>query len=343
MRAAGLRYTIRPYADADEAAVLELLTAALGPGPGGRRSPEFFRWKHLENPFGRSLMLVADEGDRIIGLRALMRWRFVAGDRVISAARPVDTATHPDAQGRGVFSRLTKEGLSALGGSASVLFNTPNEKSLPGYLKMGWKAVGSMPISVRIRRPLRFASRVRSRHRAEPVPGAARPRVLAEPAAHTLADDGAIEDLLRGVAAPSEALSTPKGMGYLRWRYGAAPLLDYRAVRRDEGERTVGLGIFRVRARGELWETTIAELLVRDGDVGVARRLLRDVVRASFTDLQTFHAPSGFPGRRAVTRAGFLPSPIGMTFVAHPLLDGLSPDPTRLRSWALSLGDLEVF
>jgi hypothetical protein len=29
--------------------------------------------------------------------------------------------------------------------------------------------------------------------------------------------------------------------------------------------------------------------------------------------------------------------------VVKPLHDGIRPDPTGLRSWALSLGDLEVF
>ena len=70
----------RTYVDADERGVVDLLTLALGAGPAGRRPPEFFRWKHLENPFGRSLMLVAEADDRIVGLWAFMRWGFVAPD-----------------------------------------------------------------------------------------------------------------------------------------------------------------------------------------------------------------------------------------------------------------------
>ena len=88
--------------------MLDLLDASLGGGPAGRRPPEFFTWKHLDNPFGRSLPAWwPRHDDRLIGLRAFMRWRLAAGDRDLTAVRAVDAATHPDFQGMGVFSRLT--------------------------------------------------------------------------------------------------------------------------------------------------------------------------------------------------------------------------------------------
>ena len=135
-------YVVRQYEVTDEDAVLRLLRITLGAGPIGQRTAAFFRWKHLDNPFGPSLMLVADAGGEIIGLRAFMRWRFDAAGQDVRAVRAVDTATHPDHQGRGIFSRLTSEALDLLRGDTDLIFNTPNEKSLPGYLKLGWRIVG---------------------------------------------------------------------------------------------------------------------------------------------------------------------------------------------------------
>jgi len=57
----------------------------------------------------------------------------------------------------------------------------------------------------------------------------------------------------------------------------------------------------------------------------------------------TSHFPSGSVAARALRGRGFLPSPTGMTFVVNPLRDALPLDPEKLGSWALSLGDLEVF
>lgn len=340
---APLRFDVRPYREGDEGRVLELLRSALGAGPTGSRSSEFFRWKHEQNPFGRSLMLVAEQDDRIIGLRAFMRWRFVAGERVVDAARPVDTATHPEAQGRGVFSHLTKEGLAALDGSVGLLFNTPNDKSLPGYLKMGWRPAGSVPISFRVRRPVRFARGLPSIRADKVAPDGAPPRVDAGSAAEALTDVGAVSELLDALPSAGHLLSTPKSLAYLRWRYAAVPMLDYRAVRIEDAGRLAALAFFRVRPRGRLWETTIADLLVREGDRPTMRRLLRAVLRAAPVDVLTCHVARASAAAPIMRRSGFLRSPVGMTFVVRAVASDICPDPTRLSSWSLSLGDLEVF
>jgi GNAT superfamily N-acetyltransferase len=326
--------TIRPFAAGDEADVLELLDASLGGGPAGRRPPDFFRWKHLANPFGPSFMLVAEADGRLAGLRAFMRWRFAAGGKALRAVRAVDTATHPDYQGLGVFSRLTRAALEALDGEVDLVFNTPNAKSGPGYLKLGWREVGRVPVAVRVRRPLRLLGA----RRLDPPPA---PPVAAEPAARVLERGEEVARLLAREPA-ARGLATPRDLTYLRWRYGAAPLLDYRAVTEERGGELAGLALFRVRPRGGLWETTIAEVLA-GGDGRTARRLLRRVAAAAPVDHLTLHAPARSRLARAAAAGGFLRSPAGIRLVVRPFHDGLRPDPTDLGAWALSLGDLEVF
>jgi GNAT superfamily N-acetyltransferase len=340
--APGPSVRVRPYRDEDEPGVLELLAVALGAGPAGRRPPEFFRWKHLENPFGRSFMLVAEAEDRIVGFRAFLRWRFTAGSTVLHAVRAVDTATHPNYQGQGIFTRLTLEALHQLTGNTDFVFNTPNAKSLPGYLKMGWRVVGRVPILIRPRRPLRFV--VRSASLRTVATGAGDPPAPdAETAAEGMGSPEDLQQLLESSANDGMRIGTERSVEYLRWRYGAAPLLDYRAVRESVGQRTSGLAIFRVRPRGRLWETTMVELIVHPEDVRTARRLVRRVVHAAAVDHVTGHFPSRSASARACLQTGFVRSPGGMTLVVNPLSGSLEPDPSDLRSWSLSLGDLEVF
>ncbi len=93
---------IHPATDADLPAILALMATSLGEGTLAR-SEAVWRWKHVENRFGRSPVLVATDGDQIVGLRAFMRWTWRAGDRDVPAVRAVDTATHPEYQGRGIF------------------------------------------------------------------------------------------------------------------------------------------------------------------------------------------------------------------------------------------------
>jgi GNAT superfamily N-acetyltransferase len=329
-----LSISLRPFRDEDEPAVLELLDASLGGGPAGRRPPEFFRWKHLENPFGHSYMLLAEAEDRLVGFRSFMRWRFDLAGEPVRAVRAVDTATHPDYQGLGIFRRLTTTAIEDLRADADLIFNTPNEKSLPGYLKMGWRRVAEVPIRVRVRRPIRFVRHLRSRHDA-----------LASPPSLDESAPAARPPWSEATALASwgdaRRLGTVRDEAYLRWRY-EGPLLPYRTLEEREAGDLRGVAVYRVRPRGRLREATVVDLLVLPGDRACASRLLRRVVREADVDHLTCSFPGGSVQARAATRAGFLPSPEGLTLVANPLGD-VAVDVFSLDSWSLTLGDLEVF
>ena len=111
----------RPMTDDDVGVVVELLDRALGPAPGGTDRRALFEWKHLANPFGRSIALVAELDRRIVGFRSFMRWELASAGGRISAVRAVDTATDPGVQRRGIFSRLTLEGLDVCRGAGADL------------------------------------------------------------------------------------------------------------------------------------------------------------------------------------------------------------------------------
>lgn len=315
-------YDIRAYEDRDEDAVLDLLNASLGGGPAGQRPASFFRWKHLENPFGRSYMIVADAGGDLIGLRAFMRWEFKTNGAVRKAVRAVDTATHPDWQGKGIFSRLTMAAIEDLASQADFIFNTPNDKSLPGYLKMGWQPVARIPVWVRVTSPWRLVRRL--------LPGRSSP--VATSLARGGVHDGAIPDI---VPQDDHRLRTNRSAPYLRWRYNPASLLDYRIVTTDDG-----IGIVRVRARGPVLEARIADLLATDP--GSCVHLLRTIKRQAGADVMTVHAQTGTPLHRAIRRAGFIRAR-GPVFVTRTLGHDVDPDPRAFANWALSAGDLEVF
>src|SRR5687767_6957749 len=114
--------------------LMELLAASLRWVPDelfGR----FFAWKHEQGPFGASPAWVALDGERLAGFRTFLRWEFNHPDgRIRRGVRAVDTATHPDYQGRGIFRDLTLQALDHLrADGVDFVFNTPNAQSLPGY------------------------------------------------------------------------------------------------------------------------------------------------------------------------------------------------------------------
>ena len=107
------KYTIEPYNPEDESQVLDLLQGSLGDGISQWKDGRLWRWKHLANPFGPSYIIVAkNETGQVIGMRAMIGWSFTTGGRTLKSLRPVDTVTHPDYRGQGVFAELTKKGFS---------------------------------------------------------------------------------------------------------------------------------------------------------------------------------------------------------------------------------------
>lgn len=143
--------TIRPGQDSDIPAIIALLRLSLGETllP---KSEKFWRWKHQQNPFGASYVLLAEEGGSLIGLRAFMRWQWRDGNSNLTSIRAVDTATHPEHQGKGIFKKLTLQQINdCRTEGVQFVFNTPNSQSMPGYLKMGWELQGKMPMKMQIR------------------------------------------------------------------------------------------------------------------------------------------------------------------------------------------------
>jgi predicted N-acetyltransferase YhbS len=321
---------VRPFQRADEPAVLALLAASLGWVPDEQHA-RFFAWKHRANPFGRSPAWVATVDDEVVGFRTFLRWELERGGRIVRAVRAVDTATHPDHQGRGIFSTLTRCALDDLRrDDVQFVFNTPNERSRPGYLKMGWRPVRRLPVLARPRSVGALVRLVRARTAADKWSLAT---TAGAPASAALADRAAVEALLATLPPlPHGGLQTHRSAAFLSWRYGFQ-LLHYRAVTAG-ADLAGGMVVFRLRRRGRAVEAVICEELVPAGDASITRRLLREVLRASGAD----HAVRLDVGR---PRAGFLPVPgQGPILTWRGVCSSTMPPPA---AWRLGLGDIELF
>ena len=334
--------TIRRARPEDVPAIVVLLRECLG----NRWNEEYYGWKHQRNPFGPSPGWVAEAGGELVALRIFLRWTWLSRGRSLTAFRAVDTVVHPSFRRRGLFSRLTGEALAELtreGGR--FVFNTPNRSSLPGYLALGWREVGRVPLLVYPRRPARMAAAAFGRAGAAEsvsLTGGELPRVSA-----LLAALAGPEWLDHGSAATEdERLQTPLSPEYLRWRYDAVPGYEYRAL--HETQRAAGAAlVFHRRRRAGLKEVKISEVLMRGGDQGgeMAAELLAPLVHDVDADYLGAVAAPGTPQRRALRRAGFVPARVmGPRLVVRELAPATdAPDPTSMRAWRCSLGDLELF
>ena len=318
---------IRRATEADAPAIMALLAASMHRNPA-QPYDALFQWKHQENPFGVSPSWVAVDGERLAGFRTFLRWEFRCNNTLVRAVRAVDTATHPDYQGRGIFTRLTMSALDDLrADGVDLIFNTPNDKSRPGYLKMGWHEVGALATRTRITRPSATLRIARSRVPADIWSLAS---LCGVDPVDAFADESALDELLRS-QPPSNRLSTNRSVAFLRWRYGFVPL-HYRAVVGPGGLRD-GVVVMRMRQRGKAVEAVIAEVIVPGDDPGAHRRLAARAASSGNGDY-ALTLGTGSVGR------SWLPLPGGPILTARTL-DGSGVPP--MVGWDLRLGDIELF
>lgn len=336
-------YAMRPYVREDEQNVLSLLREVLGQGRAFDRSEAFWRWKHFQNPFGTSLILVA-ENAQILGLRAFMRWQFRMGDSTLHAVRAVDTATHPATRRQGVFSALTKSALEqAQREGVNLIFNTPNEQSLPGYLKLGWTYVGRPQLLVKLLRPLSAIARLLRDNRQSEIPTPREPTVTAR---SLFTHSHHLEELLRdNEAFLGDGITTARSVEFLHWRYAAIPSIRPYYVCWTGASPSKAAAIFRLGWRGRLVEAMITELLLGEGGSIEIPRLVRSLRQTVSADYAVAHASQGSMHWRALRADGFIPVPrVGPHLVVRQLGGpSASLAPTLLGHWRLGMGELELF
>jgi hypothetical protein len=324
--------TARLFQPDDESRVLEVLQLVFGEWPrdlSGATAAEFFRWKHIEGPFGQSERLVAEVDGAVIGFAAYMQWRFCVGGRAVRAVRGVDLAVHPLHRMRGVS--LALRTATSFPSDVGFIWSNPNLESRPGGRRVGRRPVRIVTQFVQPQEPVATLLRAT-------LGGSRRPRqpdVEAGPARSVL-DDAPLTSLLDHSSDARGRLATERTREYLRWRYGRYD--DYRAIRVPAAGGVDGVAIFRCRSHGAFRVSHICELLVEREDRRLVRSLLQGVRDAAPVDF----IRCSFASRAQAASHGFLHCRRGLLLTTSLLQPNPVPDPSLPGSWALSIGDLEL-
>jgi len=94
-----------------------------------------------------------------VGFYTVWPARVRLGREVILAGQSMDTMTHPDYQGRGIFVRLAQACYDlATSRGYEIIYGFPNALSYPGFVhRLNWDHTGDIPHWIRIIRPSRHS------------------------------------------------------------------------------------------------------------------------------------------------------------------------------------------
>lgn len=328
---------VREATREDVAQIIGLLRISLGEEliP---KSEAYWHWKHESNPFGKSPVLVIEDNGKLVGVRAFMLWKWRWKELHFSALRAVDTATHPDTQGKGIFRKLTLQLADACRAAGhSFIFNTPNNVSRPGYLSMGWSLVGRHP--VRVSPTFRMLLAITGIRKSSWNPDTLTEYLVGPLELYRKP----LEELVRAQALETrDRLTTDLSVDYLKWRYADVPVTRYYWLNDFDQDATYCV-FFRPKVTPYGLEARIVDV-VADPDRVARRRLLDQLslLRRKFDFLSVAGAPPSI--NRLLYRCGFSPSlSVGPRVTARNLNLENSTFLLNFGQWKPTLGDLELF
>lgn len=239
---------IRAYRDGDERAILGLFNRTF---PHAPRSPEHFRWKYRNDPFGNERISLAFAGAQLVGHYAGYAVPFRLFDAG-AAKRGRDLIAHQ------IGDTMTEQSIRHIGrGPTSVLGRTAlhfYEHFCEGRVAFnyGFNAANIQKFSLRFLRSDRVEPvtyRVSS-----PLPPIARSeRWLRGYSFELVREAGAEFDDLFARVSDAYRFCVARTAAYLRWRYLECPDVPYVVIAVRKWRRLVGWIVYRIREDRFTW------------------------------------------------------------------------------------------
>ncbi|MEI6440478.1 MAG: GNAT family N-acetyltransferase [Alphaproteobacteria bacterium] len=130
-----------------------LLSQVFGAGPRFTRAA--LAWRYGANPLGQVVGTDAFVGDDLAAHYATCPAPISVEGRRVKALLSLNTATHPDHQGRGLFTKLAEATFEAAGSAGyDLVFGVANANSTPGFIKrLGFQLVAPLAAGILCRLP----------------------------------------------------------------------------------------------------------------------------------------------------------------------------------------------
>lgn len=113
----------------------------------------FLEWLYLDNPDGAAPLVIAREGDKWIGLIALIPVMLEHAGRLQRATYAVNVLTHPEHRGKKLFVEMIQHAQALLTADGQWLLGHPSASATPGWTRQAMEFRDSRDIYVAKLRP----------------------------------------------------------------------------------------------------------------------------------------------------------------------------------------------
>ena len=167
------------------------------------------KWRYLENPRKEILACIALDGDRLVANYSASPIQLIRNGEIVKVAQSLNTMTHPDYIGKGLFVKLAQTVYSYMAKNGyKMVMGFPNNISNRTFLsKLNWRDICVVPtLEINL-------ETVRKKNLDLEV---------------TVCEDSKFDlDYSKCIQQDKKIISVYKPKEYLKWRYAQCPSVEY--------------------------------------------------------------------------------------------------------------------
>ena len=354
-------WSARAYRNGDEEQILELYSAVFGEITDKNKWLNEWKWKYKQNPAGEPIIWVACCDNKIVAQYAIAPVKIKFGDRTVTAAQSVDTMTHPDYQGRGIFVALTAEVFKeAARRDVAFIYGFPNK--LTSWHEKNWHKVGNLSFMIK---PVNINKLVRSYIVSPKIPGIICAGLI-KLAIGLLFHEGRRKnrgdikiskikafdqraDKLWANVSGDYQIRVLKNKEYLDWRYTALPGNEYEIYAAEKQEEIRGYLVFKCMSQRGLKTAYVLDLIAplqdRTAAYFLVKKALEDL-REKQVDIVAYPVITSRNLKKTLHKTGIFTFPFLnriFPFVIHASQPEISESMLRNpENWLVQIGDSDI-
>lgn len=355
-------WSVRPYKDGDEEAILELWKAVYPEKEYDREQwLRWWHWMYKENPVGHGRIWVAEDDGKIVGHYPLIFMMLKVGNQIVKASQNIDQMTHPDYRRQGIALKLGRQALDeSEREEVYITIGFANEGSYGVDIKTGWFDICYMQLmvkvfnvenTVRVKFKNKFAARLFATGAKLALLALSRRRKTPFFDGLTITQvssfDERINEFWTKVSSQFQIMVV-RNKDYLNWRYVAIPDVNYLIYIAEKTGQIYGYLVLRCLQQDDVKAGRIFDILAQSEEI--AQCLVSKAVEHCEREKVDFIIINGSMIAnkiylKSLRKNGFIAIPFikGGRFIAYSSSPHISKDFLRNpENWLVQMGDSDT-